>query len=285
MLFRSVSRGFPEPPLSSSVGPAGRRRDGPGCRIFSVDSRNSSKFSLSLPSGGLALCLSLASCRRGGGRGCLRAASSGGRLLLPFVVHGGWRRRRWDPVSPFSISSLGSPDLEMWFLPLQLCSCRRGGGRWAAEAASISSRVATAVFFLDLISRCVPGGASARLGRLPVSVATLLFLVEGRPIEAVMALFFPPDAPSSDGRQPSASQAHAVVSSDLVKMAQRSRRPKWFVPGDGGFGVRLVLLQRTGLRFCSLFWGPLCKMQGLVCNFLFFRGPCVRCACTVCSYI
>lgn len=165
------------------------------------------------------------------------------------------------------------------FLPHLLSSCLHDEGRRdAEEARSISSRAAVAIFSLVLISSCVFGGALVHLGCLPASASALLLLVEWRPAGDSSAPFIPPDASSSQGRQSSASRVSAAVSSSLVEMAQRSHRPKWFVPGDGGFRLRLVLCRRTGLRFCCLFWGPLCKMQGLACNFLFSVGPCVTCA-------
>lgn len=56
----------------------------------------------------------------------------------------------------------------------------------------------------------------------------------------------------------------------------RSHRPKWFVPGGGEIESGWKLLW-TRLHFFISVWGPLCKNQGLVCNFHFIWGPSVIC--------
>ena len=123
------------------------------------------------------------------------------------------------------------------------------------EAGLISSYAASAISILEHISRRAWSGATARIVRLPASATVLLLLVEGRPSGALLAPFFPPGASSPDGRQFSSGQASVTSSAGApLKMAQQIRRPKWFVPGDGGSGLRLVLFSWTGLRFHFLFW-------------------------------
>lgn len=75
----------------------------------------------------------------------------------------------------------------------------------------------------------------------------------------------------------------------LLSPACRRRRscggpiaPSGLVPGRSRFGSVLEFVTGTELQFSFLNWGPVRKMQGLICIFTFFiLGPCIICACTV----
>jgi hypothetical protein len=77
------------------------------------------------------------------------------------------------------------------------------------------------------------------------------------------------------GRQP------AFCSSSMARCCGGSAVPSGDVPGDDGAMLRRKQF-RTQLQSLSAFRGPLCTIQGPVCNFSFPRGPTVRCAVLQC---
>jgi hypothetical protein len=96
--------------------------------------------------------------------------------------------------------------------------------------------------------------------RSPVnSISTPYMLVEGRP-------FFYLQAMKPKGRQRYFFMEPATWSLGSLAI------PSGVVPGDGE-ATPVEKKLWTRLRFSSLFWGPLCKSQGLVCYFLLVLGP------------
>ncbi|VAH97959.1 unnamed protein product [Triticum turgidum subsp. durum] len=103
--------------------------------------------------------------------------------------------------------------------------------------------------------------------RLPVFIDPLLLLVEGRPTPFLLACM-------PYGRQFQFSFRGYGMH---VLHPWRSRRPKWFVPGDGEVQSE-QRLPRTRLRFNLSARGSPCKSLGLCCNLSFSFGPDVKCA-------
>jgi hypothetical protein len=203
-----------------------------------------------------------------------------------------------DFLAGFVSLHAGSLELELAAFFCLICSGYHGGGRGDKEkrAATFWSEVdpvrsrSLSTEALELDRRRLPFAPVVE-GRSPWSYVahrcsgsrravsgdwSLSFLVEGRPRDAVHGA-------SNSSRlicQMGGSSALTWCSFVLSPVTYRWRcsgelfDPSGLVPGidrlDPGQGLR------TGSQSFSEFWGPLCKKQGLVCNFPFCLGPCVN---------
>jgi hypothetical protein len=194
----------------------------------------------------------------------LASSSCGSSLLLS--VSPPWRRKQ------VSRGSGGFPLNKLALVMSLICgkaSCSLRALDAAMEVATERGRSAR----LELVDRVraylrwsswrLGAGACIR-GRWPAIVnMPSLLLAEGRP-----PLFLPAQLPL--GRQFS-SWLMAMVRScgSLVE-------PSGFVPGDGE--VELNRRLRTRLHISFSVWGPSCRVQGLICIFMFLQVLFVKCS-------
>lgn len=227
-----------------------------------------------MPLGCLALCRSLALWRRGGGRWCLRATSGGGRQLYPLVVHGGRWQWRWDPASPFPISSFLSLYCR-WIL----CSSSAPKDTTGVDKERRRSKMLQAASWVGAHPRWCSwrGNGTRDGGQLPAFTATpSTLLAEGRPYLFLLAWM-------PKGRQVRFCSESIASSSGELACRRRSGGdhgdPSGSVPGVVVVGADRNLCW-TRLLFPISVQGPLCKSQGLLCNFFFLLGPVVICTAT-----
>ena len=125
-------------------------------------------------------------------------------------------------------------------------------------------------------------GARCREHHEILATVPLHLLVEGRPLGVPATTSGSCNSswpPSHMGGSLSSSSAwYSHVLPPVHRWCyNHSSTPSGFVPGGGGIVPGSKTAKRTRLLFIFVVWGPICKISGLGCNFLFLLGLSVIC--------
>ena len=176
---------------------------------------------------------------------------------------------------------VGVPDLELKSLLPHFFSSCHGGGLEEEGGRGFSCSILSACPW-SLSFAANGGGSRCKVHQEVLTTAPLHLLVERRPlgVPATTSGSCISSWPSSHmgGSLSSSSASYSHVLPPVHRWCyNHSSTPSGFVPGGGGIGPGSKTAKRTRLLFIFVVWGPICKMSGLGCNFLFLLGLSVIC--------
>ncbi|XBI90377.1 hypothetical protein VPH35_028014 [Triticum aestivum] len=205
---------------------------------------------------------------------------------LPFLSSSSspwWRKGGGAGSGEIPLNKLaGLSDLELKLLLPYFSSSCHGGGLEEEEERG---------FGCSILSACPWSPSSAANGwgswcrehQEFLATAPLYLLVERRPLGVLATTSgscISSWPPSHMGGSLSGSLSwyfHGLPPVVCRRCCSHSFTPSGFVPGGGGIGPGSKTAKRTRLLFIFVVWGPICKMSGLGCNFLFLLGLSVIC--------